>query len=265
MTVIDALKKRIPLSLATASLAVVLCVAAAVAVIGLRGARADQENPGAAATPARATLERIENILRDEGKDPGKRVKEALEALESSGSAAQGRAGVFHDPFFDGWASPAEPFAWGDWDPWREMNRMRLRMDRLFDDAFTRLGGRAPGAFAEGALGWSPRGEFEETADAYIYRFDLPGVDKGEVAVTLEDGRLILEGRRRSALEESSADKGFLRREILHGEFHRVIPLPADVDFDGAMESNLDDGVLTVRLPKREDAASSGRKSIEID
>jgi HSP20 family protein len=111
---------------------------------------------------------------------------------------------------------------------------------------------------------WIPQGEFEEKKDSYIYRFDLPGVEKTSVNVYIRNGRLIIEGSRESKIEEANKDKGLIRREIRQGEFRREITLPEDVDENGTIQSTLKNGVLTIELPKAKGKVKSEGRKIEI-
>lgn len=198
--------------------------------------------------PDKPTLDQIESILSNERVSAEDRIAEALARIkmlrtQQREEPAQGGPGhdpfVMNDPFF------SAPFGGVATDPFRELQMMQQRMDRMFDQAFGRMGGsRGP---ADG-VNWSPQGEFEETEDAYIYRFDLPGVDKNSVSVTVEDNQMTVEGSRESKVEEDDGGQA-IRREIFHGSFRRVLTIPPDVNVS-AMKSEMKDGVLTVTLPK---------------
>src|SRR5690606_26044133 len=93
----------------------------------------------------------------------------------------------------------------------------------------------------------TPLADVEETDDAYVVELDLPGVKRGDVDVEVDGRRLSVRGERK---ERERA--GILRRrERTVGRFAYEVTLPGDVDADG-VEARLDDGVLSVRLPKPE-------------
>lgn len=88
-------------------------------------------------------------------------------------------------------------------------------------------------------------GDLEETDDAFVLDVDLPGVHKKDVDVQLDGRRLIVTAERRERERT-----GILRRRTRSlATYRHEVALPADVDED-AVQASLEDGVLTVRLPK---------------
>jgi HSP20 family protein len=124
------------------------------------------------------------------------------------------------------------------WDPLRELEDVRERMDRLFEDV---LGGAPVAAAAV----WSPPVDLEETDDAWIVEADLPGVRRGDVNVEVRDNELAIQG------EVKERERvGILRRRTRRtGQFDYRVTLPGEVDADN-VDAQLHDGVLTVRIPK---------------
>jgi len=95
--------------------------------------------------------------------------------------------------------------------------------------------------------GFVPRTDVEERDDAYVVEFELPGVRESDVEVSLAGRRLIVSGERKE-----KERLGLLRRRTRSvGRFYYEVELPGDVDEDGVTAS-LDEGVLTVTLPKAE-------------
>ncbi len=124
------------------------------------------------------------------------------------------------------------------WDPLRELEDMRERMDRLFADA---LGGTPLG----GGGVWSPPVDLEETDDAWLVEADLPGVKKGDVSVEVRDNELAIQGE-----VKERERTGILRRRTRRtGLFDYRVSLPGEVDADN-IDAQLNEGVLTVRIPK---------------
>ena len=105
---------------------------------------------------------------------------------------------------------------------------------------------------------WSPVVDIEETDTAYLIRAELPGVDKAQVKVTVEDGVLTLTGER--DLERKVEGKTFHRVERSHGTFERSFTLPETADAN-AVKASYTDGVLNISVSKREEALA---KSIEV-
>lgn len=230
---------------------------------------ADNQNAKESAkadSPKWSDLRQIDSILRDDSIDAQNRIDEALKILDQY---KQERLSLLAEPedvplpTIDPWNNWTSPFQNPNWTPFREMQEMRRNMDRLFGDVLRQMD-EGSSLTADEAYWWSPQGGFEETDDAYIYRFDLPGVDKGEVSVTIENGQLTVEGSRESKIESQNEDEGIVRREIRHGHFRRSVSLPSDVDLNAAAESSLENGVLTITLPKQKGAQKSKPKTIEV-
>ena len=109
---------------------------------------------------------------------------------------------------------------------------------------------RAPGGALSTFPNWSLlAGEIEETDTELIVRVELPGMEKTDCRITIDDSTLYLRGEKR--FERSSSDSTYHVMERAYGMFERVIPLPRHVDSDRA-EASYKNGVLTVTMPKLE-------------
>jgi len=115
-------------------------------------------------------------------------------------------------------------------------------VERLFDEMIHR-----PWGFCREILGWNPSVDLYETAEAFVLEADLPGVNAEDVKVEVQNGDLILQGRR--SLEKSHSDGQFHTMERSSGHFMRRMKLPESVE-KAAIESKFKDGVLRVVLPK---------------
>lgn len=120
--------------------------------------------------------------------------------------------------------------------------RLRSELDRLFSNGF-------PGLWGEegGSRMWSPRLDFSETEKEYLAQMDLPGMDKENVQVKVENHQLIVSGERKE--ERRDENKNYLKVERSHGSFYRSIPLPDNAKAD-AIDAEIKNGVLMVHLPK---------------
>jgi HSP20 family protein len=95
-----------------------------------------------------------------------------------------------------------------------------------------------------------PQLNMQEDSDKYVLRFELPGMDKSEVKLSLEEDKMLtIEGEKRRESRENNST--FIKEEISYGKFKRVIRLPNDTDSD-KMTTKYKDGVLTVTIPKKE-------------
>jgi len=100
--------------------------------------------------------------------------------------------------------------------------------------------------------------EVAETPEEYLVKVELPGVPRDDVRVSVEEGVLRIEGERRFEKEEGG--KRFHRVERSYGSFARSFVAPDDVDA-GKVTATFKDGVLSVHLPKSEQAKP---RSIEV-
>ncbi|MFL2942075.1 MAG: Hsp20/alpha crystallin family protein [Limisphaerales bacterium] len=105
---------------------------------------------------------------------------------------------------------------------------------------------------------WTPVVDIEETVQDYVIRAELPGLDKDKVKVVVEGTVLTLSGER--DLERTVESKTYHHIERSHGTFSRSFTLPEDSDAE-RVEAQFTNGVLTVRVAKREEALP---KSIEV-
>ena len=125
------------------------------------------------------------------------------------------------------------------------------RLNRLFDDAF-RVWPFANEADGTSLLdSWIPRVDVVEDKDAVRITAELPGVKPDDVKISLENSLLTIRGEKRQVAEEN-ADHA-RRYERSYGAFERSFALPSTVDADH-IEATYDVGVLTIRLPKIEQA-----------
>ena len=105
--------------------------------------------------------------------------------------------------------------------------------------------------FATSQSAWSPVLDVHEDKDKFTVHLELPGLKREEISVQLEDGDLVISGERKS--ETVSDDTEVHRQERFYGKFTRTISLAAGVKADG-VKAAYKDGILTVTLPKAEEA-----------
>ena len=141
------------------------------------------------------------------------------------------------------------------WDPFRELENVNARLNRMFGDLSAR---RADYDDAALFTDWAPAVDIEETEKEYVLKADLPDVKKEAVKVAIENGILTMEGERKQETEEKG--KKFHRVERSYGKFVRRFALPSEIDA-GNVRAEFKDGVLTVRVPK---AAITKPKAIEV-
>jgi len=93
-----------------------------------------------------------------------------------------------------------------------------------------------------------PQVDIVETEDALVLLADLPGVNKDDLDVILENGDLTIEGR---VQEMHEPDMSLYRKEYDTGDFHRRFHLGEGLDAKG-VDASLHDGVLRLTIPKTE-------------
>lgn len=119
-------------------------------------------------------------------------------------------------------------------------------LDRLFDGPFS---GWTRGSRVLSA--WSPAVDLYEDKDNVTVKAEMPGLKKEDIDVSLEDGVLSISGERKT--EKKFEDAETYRSERFVGRFQRTVTLPTDVKAD-QVKADYKDGILTVTLPKAEEA-----------
>jgi HSP20 family protein len=139
------------------------------------------------------------------------------------------------------------------WSPFDRLLNLRDEIDRLFDTPST--GWRTATEFFNG---WTPPVDLYEDKESLIVKAELPGFKKDEIDVSVHNDTLAISGERRR--EENSASGESHRSERFFGRFHRTVALPKPVEVN-KVKATYTDGVLTVTLPKTEEAKP---KQIEV-
>jgi HSP20 family protein len=166
---------------------------------------------------------------------------------ERSGSTDVGRYSSF-SPFYSN-------------SPFSLIRRMADDMDRMFSDFGMRpnmLGSSLTTGGGDQSM-WAPQIETFRRGDNLVVRADLPGMNKENVNVEIEDDMLILSGERQDEYKEEKDD--YYRSERSYGRFYRAIPLPDGVD-PNACNAQFRDGVLEVNVTLPKEAE---RKTRRID
>ncbi len=127
---------------------------------------------------------------------------------------------------------------------WSLPFQLSQEVDRLFEELIHRPWGSPLSPKPDE---WNPELDLYETEDAFILEVDLPGVKEKEVSVHVDDGDLILTGRR--VCDRVTAQRSFHRHERHEGQFLRRLRLPASVAQD-QVQAVFTEGVLRVTLPK---------------
>jgi HSP20 family protein len=129
------------------------------------------------------------------------------------------------------------------WEPARELESMEIdRLNRMFSDFYGETFSR----------GWVPAVDiYENDAHEVVLKAELPDMKREDINLTFENGVLTLKGERK--FEQEVKKEYFQRIERRHGAFSRSFTLPNTVDATH-ISASYKDGVLTIRLPQREEA-----------
>lgn len=95
---------------------------------------------------------------------------------------------------------------------------------------------------------WVPAVDISEETHRYILKADLPGIDRKDVDISLENDILTIKGERVS--ETDKEQEGYRRKERLHGTFLRRFSLPDTADVH-KISAVMKDGVLVIEIPKQ--------------
>lgn len=131
------------------------------------------------------------------------------------------------------------------WDPYREMITLRNAMDHLFESAFV-----GPN------LVWQSEAanlavDVVENPDEFVVKASVPGINPDDLEITWSNNVLTIKGETKD--ENKVQDERFLMRERRYGSFSRSFSLPTNINPE-EIQANYTDGVLTLKLPKVEEA-----------
>ena len=139
------------------------------------------------------------------------------------------------------------------WEPFRGLTTLQDQINRLFNDAFERTG-------EESSLSaWAPAVDIYETEHGLVVKVDLPEVDPKDLDIRVENNILTIRGERK--FEKRVNEESYLRVERSYGSFARSFTLANTVNPD-AIKAEYHNGVLTLSIPKREEAKP---KQIEVN
>ena len=146
----------------------------------------------------------------------------------------------------------------------RTLDEMDNIFDRMFEEFFPR-GWLRPFHFGRG---WWPEVDYEgrqpridliDREDDMVVRAELPGVEKGDLDVSMTEDSVTIKAQGRR--EEKEEAEHYYRHEIARRTFARTLPLPCNVKGDKA-KAHFKDGVLELTLPKVE---KSKRRTIKVE
>jgi HSP20 family protein len=142
-------------------------------------------------------------------------------------------------------------------EPFGVQRQMTSELDRVFDEPWTLF--RWPSAELASPEGpvWAPKVDVVTKDGKLVTRIDLPGMNKEDVLVQVQDGYLTLSGERTKETKQEKDD--VYREEREYGSFCRTVPLPKGVKIDD-IKATFNNGVLEVTVPMPIAAAPDSRQ-----
>jgi HSP20 family protein len=142
--------------------------------------------------------------------------------------------------------------------PFDDYGELGTRTRQLFDEVFGK-------ELAAQPQGWAPAVNVAETKDEFTVTAELPGMKAADVSVDFIEGMLTIRGEKvdeHTDTGEKEDDRTYYMWERRFGSFQRTLPFPGGID-DQKIVADFKDGVLTVHLPKAEEAKPK-RQTIPI-
>ena len=127
----------------------------------------------------------------------------------------------------------------------RGANTLQDQINRLFNEAFER------GGEESNLTTWAPAVDINETEQELVVKADLTGIDTKDLDIRVENNVLTIRGERK--FEKKVNEENYLRVERAYGSFSRSFSLANTVNPEG-IKADYQNGVLTLNIPKREEA-----------
>jgi HSP20 family protein len=131
------------------------------------------------------------------------------------------------------------------WEPARGAMTLREQINRVFADVLERTGEES------NLTAWAPAVDIFETEHELVVKADLPDVDPKDLDIHVENNILTIRGERK--FEKDVKEENYLRIERAYGSFTRSFSLASTVNSE-AIKADYRNGVLTLSIPKREEA-----------
>jgi HSP20 family protein len=129
--------------------------------------------------------------------------------------------------------------------PFRGLSTLQEQINRVFNETLERRGEES------NLTTWAPAVDIFETENALVVKADLPDIDPKDLDIRVENNILTIRGERK--FERSENQDNYLRVERAYGTFSRSFSLSNTVNPD-AIKAEYQNGVLTLHVPKREEA-----------
>ncbi|QVL51758.1 MAG: Hsp20/alpha crystallin family protein [Cyanobium sp. M30B3] len=139
---------------------------------------------------------------------------------------------------------------------WEPLNEIESLMDRLLNWQQIRP------QTSLSMIAQSPKLDIIEGEEGYVFKVDVPGMEKQDLTVSVEGNMLTIAGERK--LEREDSKPKFYRVERSYGRFSRCFSLPDDADA-GSVHAHCDKGVLTVEVARKDGVAAAQPTAIPVE
>ncbi|MBS1635766.1 MAG: Hsp20/alpha crystallin family protein [Bacteroidetes bacterium] len=134
----------------------------------------------------------------------------------------------------------------------------------LFDDFLTRdIFHSMPARFQHAAT--VPAVNVKETENAYGFEMAVPGMDKKDFKIELNQDTLVISSKQEQQHEEKNEDGKIIRKEFSYQSFSRSFRLPEDLIDTSKIEASYKDGILHVSVPKKEKNQGESVREIQVN
>jgi HSP20 family protein len=130
-------------------------------------------------------------------------------------------------------------------EPFYGASTLQDQLNRVFNDVLERAGDES------NLTSWAPAVDIFETEHELVVKADLPDVDLKDLDIRVENNILTIRGERK--FEKQVSEDQYLRVERAYGSFRRSLSLANTVNAE-AIKADYQNGVLTLTIPKREEA-----------
>ena len=131
--------------------------------------------------------------------------------------------------------------------------------NNLFDDFFSN-DLNVPGTKASASL---PAVNIKENKDEFQVELAAPGMSKKDFQIELENNVLKISSQKEENHEETTEEGGYSRKEFSYRSFQRAFTLPNTVEAD-KIKASYKDGILSVAIPKKEEAKEKPARTIAV-
>lgn len=140
-------------------------------------------------------------------------------------------------------------------NPLTEFSNLNRSFSSFFPDALERL-------LNDETVNWMPSVNIKERTDDFKIDLAVPGMDKKDFQIELENNVLMVSGQRKEEVKEEN--EKITRQEFHYGVFKRSFTLPDSANTD-QINASYTDGVLSLTIAKREEAKPKAKKQISVD